>query len=77
MLGFKNAFKYLLINTILFSEGFLCQSVFAKKLSKDKQNKQPGIEAIKFPLPEYEIINDRTSPKLANKIAIFTGVIME
>ncbi len=51
----------------------MSKSFRQKKLSKGKQNKQPGIEAIMSPLPEYETTNYRASNKLANKIAIITG----
>lgn len=44
-----------------------------KRLHKGKQDKQPGIEAIMSPLPEYETVNYKSSNKLANKIAIITG----
>lgn len=44
-----------------------------KKILKGKQNKQPGIEAIMSPLPEYETPNYKGSNKLVNKIAIITG----
>ena len=48
-------------------------SKIQNKLLKGKQNKQPGIEFIMSPLPEYETSNYLASNKLAGKIAIITG----
>lgn len=46
---------------------------FPKKVSAQKQDKQPGIEKIMNPRPVFEDPNYKASDKLLNKTAIITG----